>query len=340
MNAFEVLRVGLEAAIAAQFTLFVMFLLANGDRSRPAGFFLSILCAALVVVVVLNALASAGIAPGLRRLNYFIDLAMAPLLLGFGARAGENGPALRRADALHALGPIAGGGVLISGWPPGPDLYVLAIQASYLAATLFVSQRRALALRSAGLQNFTRALLGAFALVMVLRVWVMLDARSVMSYRDSAAYPIILAVVLTLASSMIWTALRKPRLLAWRAALAPDSLGEEEVGRIERDLERLMDGQRLYLEPNLTVADVASRLHVAPRHLSQVIAARFDDNFSSFLNRKRVEAAASALRGPEQASVTAIMFDSGFGSKSAFQREFKRRFGMSPTEYRRRFTSG
>jgi AraC-like DNA-binding protein len=337
MNAFELLRVGLEAAIAAQFTLFVLFLAATGDRSRPAGFFLSVLCVGLVVVVLLNALASAGISPGLRGLNYFIDLAMAPLLLGFVARAGGEGAPLLRTDAFHALVPVVGGVVLIVGWPAGPDLYVLTIQGVYLAAAVFLSRRRAMVLRGAGLENFTRAILGAFALVMALRAWVMLDARSLLSYRDSAAYPLILAVVLALASSMLWTALRKPRLLGWRAALTPDSLGDEEVARIERDFDGLIEGQRLYLEPNLTVADVAARLRVPPRHLSQVIASQFAENFSSFLNRKRAEAAARALREPEHLSVTAIMFDSGFGSKSAFQREFKRRFGVSPSEYRKRF---
>jgi AraC-like DNA-binding protein len=145
----------------------------------------------------------------------------------------------------------------------------------------------------------------------------------------------ILFVILALASFMLWAAMRRPNLLAQSAAPVKKGPSLGDAALLEQRLVALIDGQQLYLEPNLTLADVAARLRVAPRQVSQT-ATRLAGNFSTFLNNRRVEVVARALEQPEPGPITTIMFDSGFGSKSAFQREFKRRFGVSPTEYRRR----
>jgi AraC-like DNA-binding protein len=65
-------------------------------------------------------------------------------------------------------------------------------------------------------------------------------------------------------------------------------------------------------------------------------ATQLGANVSAYLNRRRVEYAADALLKRSD-PITTIMYDSGFGSKSAFQREFRKRFSMSPSEYRRQF---
>lgn len=334
LDGFDLLRVALEAAIAAQLALFALFLVAGADKSRPAGFFLAAICAGLFVAVALNALASAGVAAPLRRLNYFIDLALGPLVLGFAARAAADVAPVRRADLVHAVILVLGALVLVSNWEYGPDLYVIAVATSYLAAAAWMALRRRETLRAAGLLRFTATLLGAFALVTLLRVWVAIDARALQSYRDSAGYVAILAVAFGLAAFMLWAALRKPDLLAWRAALQP-KLPDDEARALEAALSQLMDSEKLYLTADLTLAAVAERLRVPARRVSLLISSRFGENFSSYVNRKRAEAAATALRAPERLPVTTIMYDCGFGSKSAFQREFRRCFGVSPTEYRR-----
>ena len=337
MNAVEMLRVGLEAAIAVQLALLALFILVVGNKRNPAGFFLSALCATLVVEVLLNALASAGVVPSLRILNYFIDLAMAPVLFGFVARAGEEGSPLRRMDALHLAGPVIGGFVLVSGIPHGPDTFMLAIQSGYLVSSLVIGWRRRTVLWNAGLQHLAIALISAFTVVMGLRLWVVLDARSLQSYRESTAYIAILVVLLALSSYLSWAAMRRPGMLAWRAALAPRGMDANQAAELERNLVRLIEDEQLYLEPNLMLKDVAARLGVSPRFVSHVISTRLRENFSGFVNRKRVEAAVKALRTPDRVHLTRVMFQSGFGSKSAFQREFKRCCGVTPTEYRRQF---
>ncbi|MBR1485340.1 MAG: AraC family transcriptional regulator [Prevotella sp.] len=56
-------------------------------------------------------------------------------------------------------------------------------------------------------------------------------------------------------------------------------------------------------------------------------------NMSDYLNRKRLDYAAQLLREHPDFSVSAILSDSGFSSRSNFYRLFTERFGMSPTDY-------
>jgi AraC-like DNA-binding protein len=259
--------------------------------------------------------------------------------LGFVSRAGEPAPALRRWDWLHLAAPLGGAGVLLARWDPGPDAFVLGVHLGYLIVACRAGLMRLDVLRAARLADFARVLLGAFAVVWLLRVWVVLDSRGLVSYRASPAYLMILFVILALASFMLWAAMRRPNLLAWPGSAASRNLSPDDASALERRLTALIDAQRLYLDPRLTLADVAKRLHVAPRHVSEV-AARLADNFSTLINDRRAEAAARALEQPEPPPLTTVMFDSGFGSKSAFQREFKRHFGVSPTEYRRAYMGG
>jgi len=128
-----------------------------------------------------------------------------------------------------------------------------------------------------------------------------------------------------------------PRRVVWRLVPAPRGLDAEYAAELERNLTRLMEEQQLYLEPDLTAREVAARLGVAPRFVSYVISVRLGENFSGFVNRKRAEAAARALHTTERAHINRIMLQCGFGSKTAFQREFKRCIGVTPTEYRRAF---
>jgi AraC-like DNA-binding protein len=99
-----------------------------------------------------------------------------------------------------------------------------------------------------------------------------------------------------------------------------------------------MRKEQVYLEPRLTLAELASRLGIPSNYLSQAINQQAGCNFHDYVNRYRIEAAKADLADPAQAerSVLAIAMDAGFHSKSAFYATFKEFVGMTPSEYRRR----
>ena len=96
-----------------------------------------------------------------------------------------------------------------------------------------------------------------------------------------------------------------------------------------------MTSETPYLEPELSLADLARRLHTNPVVLSQVINAGVGKNFNDFVNGYRVEAFKSAVSNPanRHLSLLGIALDCGFNSKATFNRAFKKFTGLLPKEF-------
>lgn len=334
MGGQETLRVALEASVAAQLMLFAAYLFARADWTRPTGFFLSAICGGLALAFMLNMVTGVGVVVPLRVLNYFIELAIGPLLLGLVARSGEGGGPLRRSDAWYAGGPVLGIVALFSGWRHAPDTVALVSAWGYAIAALAVLWRRKRTLRETNCFHFVRGVVVVAAVAALMRLWMTIEAEFGRDYRTGAAYLGVLFVCFGLAANILWTALRRPEVFT-RPRRASPRPGSPEAQALDAAFDRLIEADRLYLRSELTLSEIARLLKVRPQLVTRMIGARFGQNIAAYLNQKRAEHAARALIA-SSAPITTIMYDSGFGSKSAFQREFLRAFGMSPSEYRRR----
>lgn len=108
---------------------------------------------------------------------------------------------------------------------------------------------------------------------------------------------------------------------------------------ILRSLENLMLNEKLYLNSSLNLGEVANKLSVLPRYLSQVINELKGQNFYDYVNSYRIEEAKKLLRDPghEKDKILAVLYDCGFNSKSVFNTVFKKSIGITPSEYRRKY---
>jgi AraC-like DNA-binding protein len=97
---------------------------------------------------------------------------------------------------------------------------------------------------------------------------------------------------------------------------------------------RLMAEEQPWLEPELTLTELAQRLRTHPALLSKVINAGCGQNFSDFVNTYRVQEARRKLADPRfgHYSLVGVALESGFNSKSTFNRVFKKLFGQAPSE--------
>lgn len=96
----------------------------------------------------------------------------------------------------------------------------------------------------------------------------------------------------------------------------------------------LMAAEQPWLEPELTLTELAQRLRTTPNVLSKIINAGCGQNFNDFVNTYRVQEARRKLADPRFAhySLVGVALESGFNSKSTFNRVFKKLLGQAPSE--------
>lgn len=99
-------------------------------------------------------------------------------------------------------------------------------------------------------------------------------------------------------------------------------------------LDDAMAEQALYRREGLTLAQLAEALDMAEAPLRRLINQELGfRNFNDFLHHHRLGAAAPRLAA-EELPILSIALDSGYASIGPFNRAFRQRFGMTPTEYR------
>jgi AraC-like DNA-binding protein len=117
---------------------------------------------------------------------------------------------------------------------------------------------------------------------------------------------------------------------------------DPDAGQL-RALRRLLDHDKVFREPDLSIASLSQKLDIPEYRLRHLINRQLGHrNFSAFVNGYRLAEAEAALSDPAQAAVSilTIALDAGFGSIGPFNRAFKAHTGLTPSEYRRARLSG
>lgn len=112
-------------------------------------------------------------------------------------------------------------------------------------------------------------------------------------------------------------------------------LGPAKLIELSDRLKTHLKGQRLYVKQGLRLADLAEAMGVRPYIVSQVIRQGYQTTFYDLVNDLRVDEAKRLLMEAQSGKVLGIAFDCGFSTKSTFNDVFRKRTGMTPSEYRR-----
>ncbi|MCD2175374.1 helix-turn-helix domain-containing protein [Rhizobium sp. C4] len=108
-----------------------------------------------------------------------------------------------------------------------------------------------------------------------------------------------------------------------------DAADEALLARIASAL----DEGGLFKDENLSLSKLARKAGLPARDVSSVVNRARGLNVSQFVNNRRIAEACRLLETTSE-NVTSIMLSSGFGTKSNFNREFRRVTGMSPGQWR------
>lgn len=115
---------------------------------------------------------------------------------------------------------------------------------------------------------------------------------------------------------------------------APPTPDPDEVARWKPQLEALLAREPLWLNPRLSVQEVARQLGTNTGVVSRVVNAGYGSNFNDFINGYRIRAVQARLAAGEATARTllAIALDCGFSTKSTFNRAFRKITGRTPRE--------
>ena len=167
------------------------------------------------------------------------------------------------------------------------------------------------------------------------------------NFRDSTPHHIyfyISAEVLFLIflSSMFLKGLKQPLIFSannrdhlkqkYEKILLSDDRKEEYRNR----LLHYMETKKPYLNPSLSLQELAEKLSIPSHHLSQVLNTSLKQKFFDFINSYRIEESKMLLLEDtsNKKIILEILYKTGFNSKSVFNTAFKKHTGMTPTQFR------
>ncbi len=114
-----------------------------------------------------------------------------------------------------------------------------------------------------------------------------------------------------------------------------NALSDDDLIAWKAKILKLIETQKPYLQPDLTLSDMANQLKTNTSVISQVINTGFDKNFNDFINGYRVAEYLEKTATPQYKHLTllAIAFECGFNSKTTFNRAFKKATGKAPSAF-------
>lgn len=211
---------------------------------------------------------------------------------------------------------------------------LLAIFGIGYALAICVSRARHAALAVWVPQQFVSQMRGAALLTaIVLMTGALGDIALQLSMTGST--PVAQDIVISLlASATVFFAVLATLLFFLRFSTA---LQTEDYQTKRQDFAKIL----AYLNETNAVSDAnyslkrfAKDLKMSPRHVSEVVNQVTGDNVSRLINKRRIEMACEMLETTDK-NVTNVMLDSGFFTKSNFNKEFKRETGLAPTKWRK-----
>jgi len=123
----------------------------------------------------------------------------------------------------------------------------------------------------------------------------------------------------------------------------PNNIIDKELsGTVQKqilNLEAYLKKHEPFLDPDLTIGDLAASMRMDAKELSLLINKNMGQNFYNLMSHYRIEKAKNLLSDPtnNHLNVLEILYNVGFNSKSSFNQAFKKSTGLTPTDYRKQY---
>lgn len=113
-----------------------------------------------------------------------------------------------------------------------------------------------------------------------------------------------------------------------------------QAEQLRSRLEKLMTEKQVFKNPELKLREVAAKLSVSAHVLSQFLNDNLGKSFAEFVNEYRVQAACFLLQTDHPLTMEGIGKEVGFKSRTSFYAAFKKRRGITPSQYAKKAKVG
>lgn len=124
---------------------------------------------------------------------------------------------------------------------------------------------------------------------------------------------------------------KKSKVAAYRTLISPSLMD-----KLERRIYDIIYVKKKYRDPNYSAKQLAEELATNTRYISAVVNVRFGMNYTSFINKYRIDEAMIILADPEYSKTNMEDISSmvGFSNRQSFYASFFRVAGVTPREYK------
>ena len=119
------------------------------------------------------------------------------------------------------------------------------------------------------------------------------------------------------------------------AKYATFPLNDDQIAIKQEAIVLYMESQRPWLDPKFSISDLARAMNIPRHHISQILSGGLRQSFNELICHYRIVEIKQRFKegDAERYSILGIARDCGFGSKSSFNRAFKKITGMTPIKW-------
>ncbi len=224
----------------------------------------------------------------------------------------------------------------------GISIFILMVNFGFVIActSMYFKKEGAYSLTE---KKWLLSLIGLFGILLATAAFNLFFSMTRATRFQDRSITLVFAFAALILVALVYFAIISPEIFSsFKEKYLGSPLSRKESGELALKIETLLRETGLFLEPDISLEKLAAETGTSQKKVSQAINQHLGSNFYDFINSLRVEQASRMLGDPQYAAqpIKYIMYDCGFSNKVSFNKAFKDRTGMTPSEFRNRQVNG
>ena len=153
------------------------------------------------------------------------------------------------------------------------------------------------------------------------------------------SYSLSIVLLFIFANMIVYKGLKHPEIFVGinnSKTNGKPPIDETKHLKYREQLDYIMTNEKPYLNPTLSLSDLADKISIPSRYLSHIINTSYEQNFFDFINSYRIKESQRLLldENHKKKTILEVLYAVGFNSKSSFNSAFKKHTRKTPTQFK------